>query len=143
MQCIERKFTLDAKRLAGLCATLPLLGLMLMSPKALQAQQLVDRTVTPVQVSAVLTAESTAAAAPTSPDTAPKSMLAHLPIRQIVIGDATEQLLALQRSANGERQRTIDAAQATRSYQRYLKSFESEIPANYTTGIDTGVASTR
>lgn len=70
-------------------------------------------------------------------------MLAHLPIRQIVIGDATEQLLALQRSANGERQRTIDAAQATRSYQRYLKSFESEIPANYTTGIDTGVASTR
>ncbi len=143
MQCIERKVTLDAKRLAGLCATLPLLGLMLMSPRALQAQQSDDRTVTPLQTSAVLTAQSTADAAPSPTGLGPEAMPRHLPIRQIVIGDATERLLALQRSAQPERKRTIDAAQATRSYQRYLKSFESEIPANYTTGIDTGVASTR
>lgn len=56
--------------------------------------------------------------------------------RGIVIGSATEGLLALQRNAAGARPRPIDGEQASRSYQRYLKSFETSIPEHYATGLD-------
>lgn len=56
--------------------------------------------------------------------------------RGIVIGSATEGLLAWQRDAAGARPRPIDGEQASRSYQRYLKSFETPIPEHYSTGLD-------
>lgn len=56
--------------------------------------------------------------------------------RQIGIGRATEHLLDLQRGSPGLRPRPIAGEQASRSYQRYLKSFETDIPALYGTGID-------
>lgn len=56
------------------------------------------------------------------------------------IGLATHRLLNAQRSAQSAHPRTIDGEQASRSYARYLKSFETEIPEQYSTGIDTGVS---
>lgn len=52
------------------------------------------------------------------------------------IGSATEALLALQRDGRAARPRPIDGEQASRSYQRYLKSFETSIPEHYGTGLD-------
>ncbi len=57
------------------------------------------------------------------------------------VGHATEQLLAMQRASEGQRPRPIDGEHASRSLQRYLKSFETEIPEHYETGIDTGASS--
>ena len=54
------------------------------------------------------------------------------------VGQATGQLLQMQRKAAPQRPRPIDGDQAGRSYQRYLKSFEFAIPEHYSTGIDTG-----
>ena len=52
------------------------------------------------------------------------------------IGLSTHQLFALQRSAQGARPRHIDGEQASRSYQRYLKSFETAIPEQFETGMN-------
>lgn len=54
------------------------------------------------------------------------------------IGRATEQLLSAQRQAPAQHPRVIDGDQASRSYARYLKSFEFEIPEAYETGVKTG-----
>ncbi|WP_395028119.1 DUF3613 domain-containing protein [Comamonas odontotermitis] len=51
------------------------------------------------------------------------------------VGYATDSLLDMQRNALGERARNIDAEQARRSYERYLKSFETEIPEQFDTGL--------
>ena len=56
--------------------------------------------------------------------------------RRIVIGSATEQLFAMQRDLPAQRPRHIDGEQASLSYQRYLKSFETSIPEKYDTGMD-------
>lgn len=53
------------------------------------------------------------------------------------IGRATEQLFATQRNAPAQHPRFIDGDQASRSYARYLKSFEREIPEAYETGVKT------
>lgn len=65
----------------------------------------------------------------------------HTEPRRIEVGRATNDLLALQRGSAGQRQRPIDGEQASRSYQRYLKSFETTIPEHYSTGIDAGSGS--
>ncbi len=52
------------------------------------------------------------------------------------IGSATQNLLQLQRNSAGQRPRPIDGEQASRSYQRYLKSFETAIPERFDTGMD-------
>lgn len=59
-----------------------------------------------------------------------------LPVRRIDIGSATQALLDLQRASPGARPRPIDGDQAGRSYQRYLKSFETSIPEHYGTGLE-------
>ncbi|MCD2512155.1 DUF3613 domain-containing protein [Comamonas endophytica] len=74
-----------------------------------------------------------AAAMPARADAAPAARTAP---REIGIGTATEALWALQRASRGTHPRPIDGDQASRSYQRYLKSFETEIPAQYNTGLD-------
>ncbi|THT99962.1 DUF3613 domain-containing protein [Lampropedia puyangensis] len=56
------------------------------------------------------------------------------------IGRATNHLLAAQRAASAEHPRWIEGEQASRSYNRYLKSFETEIPEFYETGIKTGTS---
>lgn len=56
--------------------------------------------------------------------------------RVIVVGSATERLLALQTASPGVHPRPIDGEQASRSYQRYLKSFETKIPERFDTGLD-------
>lgn len=70
-------------------------------------------------------AADTAAAAPAAPR--------H--VRRIDIGGATQSLLELQRNAPAVHARSIDGEQASRSYQRYLKSFETTIPEHYNTGL--------
>ena len=54
---------------------------------------------------------------------------------RLQVGQATEQMLELQRKAAAPRPRPIDGDQASRSYQRYLKSFETTIPEHYDTGL--------
>lgn len=56
-------------------------------------------------------------------------------VRRIDIGGATQSLLELQRNAPAVHARSIDGEQASRSYQRYLKSFETTIPEHYNTGL--------
>ena len=58
-----------------------------------------------------------------------------LRVRSIDIGHATQTLWDLQRAAPGVRPRPIDGDQASRSYQRYLKSFEHAIPEHYDSGL--------
>lgn len=68
----------------------------------------------------------------------PDGTVMYLPRREIDIGRGTARLLGMQRSEPGQRARPVDGAQALRSYARYLKSFETEIPEQYKTGMDTG-----
>ncbi len=56
--------------------------------------------------------------------------------RVLVVGRATERLLAMQTASPGVHPRPIDGEQASRSYQRYLKSFETKIPERFETGLD-------
>lgn len=56
--------------------------------------------------------------------------------RVLVVGRATERLLAMQVASPGVHPRPIDGEQASRSYQRYLKSFETKIPERFDTGLD-------
>lgn len=82
---------------------------------------------TPQVVAADAAAVDAAAAAPAQPE--PRH------VRRIDIGGATQTLLELQRSAPAVHARSIDGEQASRSYQRYLKSFETTIPEHYNTGL--------
>jgi len=59
----------------------------------------------------------------------------HIPHR-LEIGQATERLFAMQRSPVNPKPRPIDGDQAARSYERYLKSFEREIPEAFETGMN-------
>lgn len=59
-----------------------------------------------------------------------------LRVRHIEIGSATQTLWEMQRASPGVRPRPIDGDQASRSYQRYLKSFEYPIPEHYSSGLD-------
>jgi len=54
---------------------------------------------------------------------------------RLAIGSATQQLFDMQSTLPGLRPRHIDGEQASRSYQRYLKSFETAIPEKYETGV--------
>ncbi|WP_394681668.1 DUF3613 domain-containing protein [uncultured Comamonas sp.] len=56
--------------------------------------------------------------------------------RVLVVGRATERLLAMQVASPGVHPRPIDGEQARRSYQRYLKSFETKIPERFEAGVD-------
>lgn len=52
------------------------------------------------------------------------------------VGHATDRLLAMQRTAKSQQPRSIDGELASRSYQRYLKSFETAIPEQFETGMN-------
>lgn len=67
-----------------------------------------------------------------------KKVIIHAPEK---MGEATEQLLQAQRTARAQYPRPITGEQASRSYQRYLKSFEFAIPEHFPTGLDTGSSS--
>ena len=99
------------------------------------SQAIASRTVTPVEAHGATPAEATAtelqAQATTPAPQQPTPDESH-----IVIGSATEHLFALQRSLPAQRPRPIDGEQASRSHQRYLKSFETTIPEKYETGLD-------
>lgn len=73
-------------------------------------------------------------AAAAEPDAAREEPVADARVR---VGDATSQLLALQRSGDTASQvaRPIAGDVATRSYQRYLKSFDHPIPERYGTTV--------
>lgn len=134
---------------------LHLVGLLALCAGTVQAQpaEQIDagRAVTPVELAA---AEADMPKRVSAPEAAPKlpNWDQPLPITEayppslehpiqwrgnpIDIGSATEKLLALQRTAQGTHARPIDGEQASRSYQRYLKSFETDIPEQFETGLD-------
>jgi hypothetical protein len=64
------------------------------------------------------------------------------PPTRLAVGDATSQLLALQRSgaAASTVPRPIPGPVAARSYQRYLKSFDHPIPERFDTTVGGGAA---
>jgi hypothetical protein len=70
--------------------------------------------------------------------TNPDGTVMYLPRREIDIGRGTLRLLEMQHSQPGQRARPIAGEQARRSYARYLKSFETDIPALYKTGVEAG-----
>ena len=70
--------------------------------------------------------------------TNPDGTVMYLPRREIDIGGGTLRLLEMQHSQPGQRARPIAGEQARRSYARSLKSFETEIPALYKTGVEAG-----
>ncbi len=76
---------------------------------------------------------STAASTVVAPE---PGLVQPLPIRRIDIGSATQALWDMQRSSPGVRPRPIDGEQASRSYQRYLKSFDTTIPEHYDSGLN-------
>lgn len=83
---------------------------------------------------AVAQVETAPADAP--PTAAPAAPAVRPATREIEIGRATEALWALQRASRGTHPRPIDGDQASRSYQRYLKSFETQIPEHYNAGLE-------
>lgn len=98
-----------------------------------------SRQVTAVEVGTDSSAAAGGAAATgTQLATAPaETVTAHTGgIRRIDIGAATGDLLTMQRKSEGVRPRPIDGEQASRSYQRYLKSFETSIPERFDTGLE-------
>ena len=135
---------------------LPTLSALLLSSLALAAQAqsgvaaeaTADRSVAPVQVSVAEVPAAHADAVAAIPATLPEPSNAtqaqtqaepFTPVsttHRIAIGNATEKLFAMQRDLPAQRPRHIDGEQASRSYQRYLKSFETSIPEKYDTGLD-------
>lgn len=92
----------------------------------------------PVPTRAVAAVEIAAAPALSATTGAPQPQAAQpapLPTPQIDIGSATQALWELQRASVGTYPRSIDGEQASRSYQRYLKSFETQIPEQYNAGL--------
>lgn len=121
----------------GCCGLALLLGL------AGGAHAQVDRNVASVEVAqhspAVEAGSSTQPSSPTHAVAASAENAAPaqpLRARYIEIGSATQTLWDLQRASPGVRPRPIDGDQASRSYQRYLKSFEYPIPEHYSSGLD-------
>lgn len=98
------------------------------------AQSTPDRSVAAVALPSALPDTRSAEAAPAP--AAVNAPAAAAGARRIDIGSATEGLLAMQRAAASPHPRNIDGEQASRSYQRYLKSFETAIPERYSTGLD-------
>lgn len=115
------------------CTALPrlLLGLALASATTLASAQ-PHATTAPDEASTVL--ETHTAEAP--PATLP---LPELVLRSPQIGDATHDLLALQRDGRqaSPTPRPIAGDVAGRSYSRYLKSFEHPIPEAFGTTVKT------
>lgn len=70
------------------------------------------------------------------PSSSPRVVVNYERPSRVVIGQETSKLLAMQRAAAAQRARPIDGEQATRSYARYLKSFEHPIPEAFETGTD-------
>ncbi|MFD2754337.1 DUF3613 domain-containing protein [Comamonas terrae] len=121
----------------------PLLLSMLLASAATaasaQTQEATERTVASVQADVVPTpipeGSSHHASAP-APTAASDHREAHAqPLHRIAIGSATQRLFEMQSTLPGLRPRHIDGEQASRSYQRYLKSFETTIPEQYETGV--------
>lgn len=128
-----------SSRLRWLPLTALLLGQAMVTSAHAQPQSpsgpATNRTVAPVEL-------APAAALPDhrGPHAAPATAAASAPAeprlaRSIDIGGATEGLLAMQRASVSAHARNIDGEQAGRSYQRYLKSFETTIPEHYNTGL--------
>lgn len=112
-------------------------GLALLLAIAGGAQAQVDRNVASVEVAqhspAVEVGGSVHAVPAAADNAAPAEPLR---VRHIEIGSATQTLWDMQRASPGVRPRPIDGDQASRSYQRYLKSFEYPIPEHYSSGLD-------
>ncbi|MFG5780174.1 DUF3613 domain-containing protein [Comamonas sp. J-3] len=111
-------------------------GLLLAAAALLaHAEQSAQTTATPASLHA-------RAAPGTSADALPERVRPVIPAQEIApgrpsaVGPATERLLDLQRNAQSERPRRIDGELASRSYQRYLKSFETAIPEQFDTGMN-------
>lgn len=77
-----------------------------------------------------------AAASSVVPPESDRAQPMPLPVRRIDIGNATQALWDMQRTSPGVRPRPIDGEQASRSYQRYLKSFDTTIPEYYESGLN-------
>ena len=109
------------------------------SAATLTAEPVTSRAVTPVEASVAVSAGTETSAdthiRPVAEQNARPPRRAKR-VRRIDIGAATGNLLAMQRESVGEYPRFIDGEQAHRSYQRYLKSFETTIPEHYDTGLD-------
>lgn len=126
---------IPAHRPAHLAVLAALLaGLALPQAALAQDGPVADRSVASIEVPAPAPALAEASAAPYAPAPAPPPRR-----RQIDIGRATDSLLSLQTTpSQAQAPRPIPGEQARRSYARYLKSFETEIPALYKTGSDSG-----
>ena len=121
----------------------PLLLSMLLASAATaasaQTQEATERTVASVQADVVPApipeGSSHHASAPAPTAASDHREAPAQPLHRIAIGSATQRLFEMQSTLPGLRPRHIDGEQASRSYQRYLKSFETTIPEQYETGV--------
>lgn len=130
-------------RLAALCASGFAATLMVAAPMALAQQQ------QPQQPPSAAKAQEPAAPATSAP--APAAAAAAAPqqgqdemaeageyvYERLQVGDATQGLIAWQRGGeiSSRTPRTIAGDVASRSYERYLKSFEYPIPERMTSSV--------
>ncbi|MGB3070728.1 MAG: DUF3613 domain-containing protein [Ottowia sp.] len=129
---------------------LPLLAFLLLMTLSCAAQAAADETLSrkveavEAPSDAIQTTPSSNAADAASPPHSPTAAVNEPVVasdgvpseRRIDVGAATGSLLAMQRESQGLRPRPIDGEQARRSYQRYLKSFETTIPERFDTGLE-------
>jgi len=118
-------------------STLGLAFLLASAAHAATAQETASNPATP---DAHATPVETAPAQNTQPQTAPP--VEYEPV-QLQVGDATQSLLAWQRSGElaSTTSRPITGDVANRSYERYLKSFEFPIPERMTSIVKSSSSS--
>ena len=116
--------------------TFPALLAMVLCGLGFNAHAQLVRNVTPTPAATTPAPAATSAPSQAEAAPAPATPALNQATRQITIGSATERLLHAQRVLPPQRSRHIDGEQASRSYQRYLQSFETKIPEQFETGVD-------
>lgn len=131
-------------RLAALCASGFAATLMVAAPMALaqqqqQPQQPSSAAKAPEPAAPAASAPTPAAAATAAPQQGQDEMAeaGEYVYERLQVGDATQGLLAWQRGGeiSSTTPRTIAGDIASRSYERYLKSFEYPIPERMTSSV--------
>ncbi|MCR6479714.1 DUF3613 domain-containing protein [Variovorax sp. ZS18.2.2] len=133
-----------APRLAALSSAFGMgIALMVGAPAVLAQQAQPAPNAASAQVPAAVPPPAQGAIQDTAPDTAEMVEAEELVYEPLQVGDATQGLLAWQRSGEiaSPTPRPIAGNVANRSYERYLKSFEFPIPERMSSSVKSSSGS--